>query len=81
MALMVHSRMPTCRCTIPSVGEVSSRSSLDHTYGETNEDFQEVLKVCARMAVARDDAVYNSPILETEVKGGAYGTCTVRPHL
>ena len=51
------------------------------SYGETNEDFQEVLKVCARMAVARDDAVYNSPILETEVKGGAYGTCTVRPHL
>ena len=24
------------------------------------------------MAVARGDAVYNSPILETEVKGGAY---------
>ena len=41
-------------------------------YGETNEDFQEVLKVCARMAVARGDAVYNSPIFETEVKGGAY---------
>ena len=30
--------------------------------GETNEDFQEVLKVCARMAVARGDAIYNSPI-------------------
>ena len=29
-------------------------------------------KVCARMAVARGDAVYNSPIFETEVKGGAY---------
>ena len=41
-------------------------------YGETKEDFQEVLKVCARMAVARGDAVYNSPIFETEVKGGAY---------
>ena len=41
-------------------------------YGETNEDFQDVLKVCARMAVARGDAVYNSPIFETEVKGGAY---------
>ena len=27
---------------------------------------------CARMAVARGDAVYNSPIFETEVKGGAY---------
>ena len=26
-------------------------------YGETNEDFQEVLKVSARMAVARGDAV------------------------
>ena len=39
-------------------------------YGETNEDFQEMLKVCARMAVARGDAVYNSPIFETEVKGG-----------
>ena len=24
------------------------------------------------MAVARGDAVYNSPIFETEVKGGAY---------
>ena len=41
-------------------------------YGETNEDFQDVLKVCARVAVARGDAVYNSPIFETEVKGGAY---------
>ena len=41
-------------------------------YGETNEDFQDVLKVCARMAVARGDAVYNSPVFETEVKGGAY---------
>ena len=41
-------------------------------YGNTNEDFQEVLKVCARMVVARGDAVYNSPIFETEVKGGAY---------
>ena len=40
-------------------------------YGEANEDFQEVLKVCARMAVARGDAVYNSPIFETEVKSGA----------
>ena len=47
-------------------------------YGETNEDFQEVLKVCARMAVARGDAVYNSPIFETEVKGGA---CSVTLHL
>ena len=37
-------------------------------YGETNDDFQEVLKVCARMAVARGDAVCNSPIFETEVK-------------
>ena len=34
--------------------------------------FQDLLKVCARMAVARGDAVYNSPIFETEVKGGAY---------
>ena len=41
-------------------------------YGETNEDFQEMLKVCARMAVARGDAACNSPIFETEVKGGAY---------
>ena len=47
-------------------------------YGETNEDIQEVLKVCARMAVARGDAVYNSPIFETEVKGGA---CSVTLHL
>ena len=29
-------------------------------------------KVCDRMAVARGDAVYNSPIFETEVKGGTY---------
>ena len=41
-------------------------------YGETNDEFQDLLKVCARMAVARGDAVYNSPIFETEVKGGAY---------
>ena len=27
-------------------------------YGETDVDFQEVLKVCARMAVARGDVVY-----------------------
>ena len=37
-------------------------------YGETNENFQNVLKVCTRMAVARGD----SPIFEAEVKGGAY---------
>ena len=27
-------------------------------YGETDVDFQEVLKVCARMAVARGDVLY-----------------------
>ena len=41
-------------------------------YGETNEDFQEVLKVCARMAVARGDAAHNSPIFETEVVKGVW---------
>ena len=41
-------------------------------YGEINEEFHDLLKVCARMAVARGDAVYNSPIFESEVKGGAY---------
>ena len=43
-----------------------SKPSLAQSTGK------QVLKVCARMAVARGDAVYNSPIFETEVKGGAY---------
>ena len=37
-----------------------------------NDFSRGVLKVCARMAVARGDAVYNLPIFETEVTGGAY---------
>ena len=41
-------------------------------HGKTNKDFQEVLKVCARMAAARGDAAHNSPIFETEAKGGAH---------
>ena len=41
-------------------------------YGETNEDFQDLLKVCPRMAVVRGDAAYNSPVFETEAKDGAY---------
>ena len=40
-------------------------------FGELNEEFDDVLKVCAKMAVARGDAVYNSPVFETDVKGGA----------
>ena len=69
MVLLVHSRMPT----IPSVHCRGGVIPLViGACGETNKDFQEVLKVCARMAVARGDAVYNSPIFETEVKGGAY---------
>ena len=39
------------------------------SHGETNLDFQDFLKVCAHMAVARGDAVCNSPIFEFEVKG------------
>ena len=31
-------------------------------YGETNEDFQEVLKVCARMAVARMTSGMTPPL-------------------
>ena len=58
-----------------------------YMYAETNEDFQEVLKVCARMAVARGDAVHvytcmcNSLIFETEVKGGASMFCRHPIHL
>jgi hypothetical protein len=40
-------------------------------FGELNEEFDDVLKVCAKMVVARGDAVYNSPVFETDVKGGA----------
>ena len=47
------------------------------SHGETNQDFEDFLKVCAHMAVARGDAVYNSPIFETEVKGGAHSSFTL----
>ena len=49
--------------------------------GETKEDFQDVLKVCARMAVGRGDAVYMyvSPIFEAEVKDEAYCICHLTP--
>ena len=52
-------------------------------YGETNEDFQDLIKVCAHMAVVRGDAVhvYNSPVFETEVKGGAYSVTLYAVHL
>ncbi len=64
-----HSRMPTNTCTFCRGGVIPL---VIGAYGETNEDFQEMLKICARMAVARGDAACNSPIFETEVKGGAY---------
>ena len=40
-------------------------------FGEINEEFDGVLKLCATMAVARGDAIFNSPVFETDVKGGA----------
>ena len=54
------------------VGECKIYMCVIGAYGETNEDFQDLLKIlCPRMAVSRGDAVYNSPVFETEVKGGA----------
>ena len=46
------------------------------SHGETNQDFQDFLKGCAHM-VARGDAVCNSPIFETEVKGEAHSSVTL----
>lgn len=40
-------------------------------FGEVNKEFDDVLKLCARFAVARGDAVYNSPVFDTDEKGNA----------
>ena len=70
MMLLDHS--PECLQHILQMW--SDLATLQHVvigaYSETNDEFQDLLKVCARMAVARGDAaVYNSPAFETEVKG------------
>lgn len=39
--------------------------------GKTNKEFGDILKFCADMAVAQGGAIFNSPVFETNVKGGA----------
>ena len=64
--------MPLDRSRIPTTHSCKGGVIPLIVHGETNEDFQDLLKVCARMAVSRSNAVYNSPVFETKVKGGAY---------
>ena len=52
-------------------GTVDSLSNIRNAY-RLPLTAQDDLNVCARMAVTRGDAVYNSFIFENEVKSGAY---------
>ena len=40
-------------------------------FSKINEEFDNVLKLCAKMSVARGNPIFDSSVFEIDVKGGA----------
>ena len=78
MASLVHFRMPT----MPSAREGSFHSSSEHTHGEVRNQRRRLSTRCPQGLCSHGGSsgrpACNSPIFETEVKGGA---CSVTLHL